>query len=300
MNIKSALVVGIPLAIVGLGVYGFLRGVPETDIVDAVVTGDLRKAKRLLDDDPALARVKVFPQGYRQFSQRRDYETRTGESAWKGRFLVHDAADRVTDPLPMLELLAASGADLGVRLGGRSLLHEAAERGNVEVAGWLLSRGADVASANDCAGACAERGWTPLHNAQRFRASEMTALLVSRGAPVDATDADGRTALHVAAAIGSLEGAFALCRFGADPARKDAKGRAPHDLARKPAPRAGEARTAPDDPDALPAWLEPRGGCEEVATLARRDGAPVPEDDARAVYGKHACARGVRESCPGK
>ena len=297
MKLRTLAAVVIPSAIVGAGIYGFLQGVPETDIVHAARAGDLTKVKALLDRDPALARVKVYPQGYERIGQRRDYEIRTGESAWKGRYLIHDAADRLEAPLPLLEMLVAAGADLRVRREGRSLLHDCADQGNVEVAGWLIEHGADVNAANDCAEACAESRWTPLHNAQRFRASEMSAFLISRGASVDAAGADGRTALHVAAAIGSLEGAFALCRYGANPAHRDNAGRAPHDLARSPARAAEGTDTPPVDPTALADWLRPGGGCQEVAALARKTSAPVPEDDARVVYARHACARGISDAC---
>ncbi len=296
MNLGKFVAFAVPLAIVGAGVYGFLQGVPETDIVSAVRKGDLEEVRRLLDRDPALARVKVFPQGYDRVSERRNYETRTGESPWKGRYLVHDAAGSFESALPMLELLAAAGADLHVRRGGRTLLHDSADDGNLEVAGWLIGRGADVNASNDCGDRCAELGWTPLHNALRFRSMEMTAFLASRGAWVDKAAADGRTALHVAAAIGSLEGAFTLCRFGADPARRDAKGRTPRDLAPTPPPGI-EPGTATADPTALPEWLRTGGGCEEVSARVRQAGAPVSEDDARLVYGRHACARGIKDAC---
>lgn len=289
----------VALALVGLGLYGFLEGVPERDIVEAVRAGDLPKVKRLLERDPALANAKVYAQAYERSSQRRDHEARTGESAWKGALVIHAAAEAPGDPLPVLEALAASGARLDARREGRTLLHEAASRGNVAVAAWLIGRGAELDAANDCRDKCAEAGWTPLHNAQQFRPDELSALLASRGASLDKAADDGRTALHVAAATGSLEGAFVLCRLGADPSRRDARAKTPHDLALERAPPADATRSAPGDPRALPEWLGPGGGCGEVSALARQAGKPVSEDDARAVYAKHACARGIQAACPG-
>jgi hypothetical protein len=125
----------------------------------------------------------------------------------------------------------------------------------------------------------------------------MIPLLTSRSARVDAAGADGRTALHVVAANGGLGGAFILCRFGADAARKDARGKTPHDLVLSPTPPVDAAGSPPDDPAALPDWLKPGGGCEEVSARARQSGSPVSEDDARVVYGRHACARGIKSAC---
>ncbi|MBX3671585.1 MAG: ankyrin repeat domain-containing protein [Burkholderiales bacterium] len=287
----------VALSILGVGLYGFLQGVPERDIVSAVRTGDLAEVKRLLERDPALANAKVYPQAYERADQRRDYYARTGEDPWRGRLVIHDAVDTTVEKLPVLEALVAAGARLDARLAGRTLLHDAASQGNAPVAAWLIDRGADVNAANDCKDRCAESGWRPLHNAQRFRPAELVALLASRGASLDATAADGRTALHVAAATGSLEGAFALCRHGADPTRKDASGSTPHALSLKPVPPGDVVRVAPDDPAELPAWLAPGAGCEEVSATARRDGKPVSEDDSRIVYAKHGCASGIARLC---
>jgi Ankyrin repeats (many copies) len=285
------------LSIAGVGLYGFLEGVPERDIVAAVRAGDMPKLKRLLERDPNLANTKVYPQAYERAEQRRDYQARTGESPWRGRLVIHDAADAPAERLPVLEALVAAGARLDVRLEGRTLLHDAASQGNAAVAAWLIDRGADVNAANDCKDPCVESGWRPLHGAQRLRPTELVTLLASRGASLDATAADGRTALHVAGATGSLLGAFTLCRHGADPSRKDARGNTPHDLALKPVPPGDVMRTAPEDPAELPAWLKAGGGCAEVSALARREGKPVSEDDARVVYARHACARGTRTAC---
>ena len=185
------------LSILGVGFYGFLEGVPETDIVYAVRAGDLAKVKRLLERDPNLANAKVYPQAHERSDQRRAHELRTGESAWQGRYVIHDALDVTAERLPVLDALAAAGASLDVRLAGRTLLHDAAYQGNTVVTDWLIGRGADVNAANDCKDRCAESGWTPLHNALRFRPAEMIPLLVSRGASIDKAAAEGRTALHV-------------------------------------------------------------------------------------------------------
>ncbi len=197
---------------VGFGIYGYFEGVPESDIVFATRAGNLAKVKELLDRDPALIKVKSYPQGYETATRRLEYKSNQGGSPWQGRYLIHDAAEFGTDRLPLLDLLAAAGADLKVRRNGRTLLHDAAHPGNIKVATWMIDHGADVNAVNDCSDNCGELGWSPLHNAQYFRPSGMSELLLARGAAVDATSANGRSALHVAGATGDLSGAFVLCR----------------------------------------------------------------------------------------
>lgn len=252
------------------------------DPISAVRTGNADALKAALASDPTLVHTKVYPQAYERPSQQAEYLRRHGRSAWEGRYLIHDAVGRGVDPLPVLDVLAAAGADLKVRLKGRTLLHIAAADGNLEVAGWLIAKGADINATNDCSDQCAERGTTPLHEALTFRDAEMTALLLSRGATVDVSGANGWTALHLAADKGKLSGAFVLCRHGADPARTDAAGKTVHDVARASWERHVATRTK--DFDMLVQWVEPGGGCEFVAQAARESGKPVSDEDARTVF----------------
>lgn len=272
----------VPLAILGLGAYGFWQGTSQ-DIVDAVRAGDVGAVKRALAREPAAVHTKVYAQALERQSERRKYELRTGNSPWEGRYLIHDAVARVVDPQPMLDALADAGADLAVRLNGRTLLHLAAHAGNLEVATWLLDHGADVHAANDCV-SCDDAGQTPLHDALEFRDDEMSALLLDRGAAVGAVAGDGRTALHVAGARKRLGGAFVLCRYGADPAVTDASGQTPYDLARLPAHGSDPGQTPTEAAGQLVRWLQPSGGCASVAASARAAGAPVSDDDARKVF----------------
>ncbi|MDH4063785.1 MAG: ankyrin repeat domain-containing protein [Acidobacteriota bacterium] len=273
---------------IALTVYGFWEGVPERDLADAVHRGDRAAVQKLLAWRPGLAGAKVYPQGMEPW--------RTGrfrgpaDVEWRGRYLIHDIVGMGGDPA-MLELLAASGAELDVRLEGRTLLHEAARGGNVESAAWLLDHGADIEARNDCADPCAERGRTALHDAISSGRRDVLEFLLARGAAPGAADADGRTALHLASSLGSVDDAWVLCRYGAEGAVKDAQGRAAPDVA---ADAAGEAGYGPG---AMADWLKPGGACDTLAARRRASGLAVDEDEARVVFAAFRCARGVAEAC---
>lgn len=290
--------VGVLAGVGGAAVYGYFEGVPQSDIIYAVRSRNLLEVKRLLERDPELAHLMVYPQGYERASQRLDFEARNSRSPWEGKYLVHEAADNGDkDAVALLDMLAAAGAELQVRRKGRTLLHDAAESGNAEVVTWLIGRGADVNARNDCSDQCAEFGWTPLHYAQYADSGNMSELLLTHGAAVGKTSANGRSALHVAAQWHNLGGAFVLCRYGADPARVDASGMTPRDQALKPTTRSTGWVKPPDDPSDLPEWLKPEGGCAMLAALAKRTGTPVPDDDARRMYLVYSCSRGNKDAC---
>lgn len=91
-------------------------------------------------------------------------------------------------------------------------LHEAS---TPEMAALLLDAGADIAQ-RDLSGA------TPLHHQARSGRSGMVEYLLSRGAPVDARDSRGRTALFFCGAKGDAVGAFEkLLGAGADISIRD-------------------------------------------------------------------------------
>jgi ankyrin repeat protein len=268
------------LGILALAAYGFWQGTPQ-DVVNAVRRGDAAALQAALARDQASVHTKVYAQAFETQSSRTNYRTRTGLDPWEGRYLVHDAVQVSSNALAVLDVLAAGGADLGVRLHGKTLLHLAAAEGDLEVATWLIDHGADVHAVVDCRDGCAERGYTPLHSGLEFRDDKMTELLLARGAVVEAAGADGRTTLHVAAARGKLSGAFVLARYGADLARADASGDTPFELAGGPAP--GGTAT-PADLAAFAQWFAPGGPFAAVSASVRASGTPMSEDDARAVF----------------
>jgi len=95
---------------------------------------------------------------------------------------------------------------------GFTALHGVAGEEQVEMAEFLLERGADPNAGN-------EKGITPLHLAAY---PEMVELFVRRGATIDVRSKDGRTPLIVRASeqegFDSME---ALLKLGADPKAKD-------------------------------------------------------------------------------
>lgn len=283
MSPRILLIWAVPLGILGVAAYGCWQGT-EQDVVYAVRGRNVDRVKRLLERDPSAVHTKVYPQAHERLEERRNYRARTGLDPWQGKYLIHEAAGDIMDPLPMLNVLADAGADLSVRLNGRTLLHIAAEAGNLEVAKWLIDRGADVRAVNDCSDPCEQRGQTALHDGLAFKDDAMSMLLLDRGAPVAATDARGRTALHTAAAMNRLGGAFVLCRYGADPAATDKAGQTPYDLAAERSPGSDSTPPSTAAQSQLAQWLRPAGGCATVAATARANGAPVSEDDARRVF----------------
>ena len=267
---------GLVFGILAVAAYGFWQGTPQ-DVVDAVHRGDVDGLKSALRKDPANVHTKVYAQAYTTQTERNNYRARTGKDPWEGRYIIHDAVEFAVEPLPILDALLAGGADLTVRLNGRTLLHLAATKGDVAVATWLLDHGADVHAVIDCADNCPERGYTPLHSGLAFRDDEMSVLLLARGARVDAAGANGRTAMHVAANRG-LGGALVLARHGGDVLRKDAEGKTPYDLALVPA--SGATITA-DELKTLAQWFTPGGPFDTLSAKVRASGSPMSDEAAR-------------------
>ena len=76
---------------------------------------------------------------------------------------------------------------------GWTVLHQAADWGNIEVLAVLLDRGAAI-------DATADGGWTALHRAAAGGYIRVVKVLLDYGANTDRRNADGETALDVARA----------------------------------------------------------------------------------------------------
>src|SRR5258708_4974822 len=115
----------------------------------------------------------------------------------------------------------------GVDRMGRTDLHYAAAEGDVGRLRTRLAGGASPTLADD-------NGWTPLHFSAQAQNPEIATLLLDAGAPVDAPDSHGNTALS--RAVFESKGQGDLIRLlrarGADPRRPNSHGISPLSLAR--------------------------------------------------------------------
>jgi ankyrin repeat protein len=116
-----------------------------------------------------------------------------------------------------VRMLLAAGVEVDAQEGaGRTALMYECARGEVESVRELLKAGASPDMAD-------RQGLRPLHCGCNQPA--VVSLLLERGVQVDAATADGRTALMMASAGGSVDSVRLLLDAGADPNRPDASGR---------------------------------------------------------------------------
>lgn len=109
-------------------------------------------------------------------------------------------------------LLASPALDVDAANGhGETPLMMAAMRGQADWVERLLARGAKVN----------RDGWTPLHYAASGPSVPVVALLLDRGAAVDARSPNGTTPLMMAARYGAIDAAELLLSKGADPSLKN-------------------------------------------------------------------------------
>ena len=118
----------------------------------------------------------------------------------------------------MKQLLITIVALVLVGCGPSVDIHQAAERGNIEIVKQAIADGADV-------NAKTEDGWTPLHFATSGGYEEITELLIAKGADVNARDNRGGTSLLEAALSGKKEIAKILIAKGTNVNAKDDIGR---------------------------------------------------------------------------
>lgn len=129
----------------------------------------------------------------------------------------------------MCELLIDHGAD--VNLASKdfaSPLHQAANRGMLQLLRLLLRKGADVNAAD-------EAGWTPLMLAVRTNKLAAVQALLDAGADAAARNSQGATALHLGAINGKAEVCACLAqRAPAALGVLNAEGRTPAQVAKTP------------------------------------------------------------------
>ncbi|XP_014277648.1 putative ankyrin repeat protein RF_0381 isoform X2 [Halyomorpha halys] len=99
----------------------------------------------------------------------------------------------INNKLIILQNLIKHGADLAMKgTMGAGIIHEAANRGLLEIVTYLLDTGVDVDSKDS------ENGWTALHYAVERGRKKMATLLLDRKADSTIVGEDGRTALQLA------------------------------------------------------------------------------------------------------
>jgi ankyrin repeat protein len=186
-------------------------------IFELIDAGDATGLRELLDRDPAAAESRD-EQGVSAF-MRASYR---GDATLVSLLRPLDAWDRIMagepDGLPAPDAWSPDGF---------TPLHLAVYARNAPAARALLEAGAD---ANALATASFARV-TPLGTAAAFGANEMAALLLERGADVDATADHGFTPLHAAAANGNAELVQLLLEHGANRDARNEQGRTPAELA---------------------------------------------------------------------
>lgn len=120
-------------------------------------------------------------------------------------------------------LLASPALNVNqLNASGESALMLAALRGDIDWCRRLLDRGAAVQIP----------GWSPIHYAATGPNAEIVALLLDRGAEVDAASPNGSTPLMLAARYGGEASVDLLLRRGADLARRNERDLGAADFAR--------------------------------------------------------------------
>jgi ankyrin repeat protein len=200
-----------------------------TELVDAIASGDLDRARALVAADPARARERdangVSAPLLACYHGHRALADELGEAA--GELDVFEAAalGRTERLRELLEANPALARDWSA--DGFTPLHYAAFFGTADAAAALLDHGADAAALG--------RGFmtgTALHSAVAARQAETARLLLDAGSPVDDVQEGGYTALHGAAAGGDAALVELLLERGADRTRTADDGQTPADMAR--------------------------------------------------------------------
>jgi ankyrin repeat protein len=132
---------------------------------------------------------------------------------------LRDGQPQVADALwarPDLDVNALNGAQ-------ESLLMMAALKGRLDWAQRLLDRGARVHL----------EGWSPIHYAAAGPEPRVVALLLERGAPIEALSPNRTTPLMMAAGYGTEAALNLLLARGADPKRRNDRDLSAADFARQ-------------------------------------------------------------------
>lgn len=194
------------------------------EFMDACRTGDERKVRAMLEEEPALAGARAA-RG----------ETPVIAALYHGHTGIVEALVEAGAPLDLFAAAALGRqSDVETRLSedptalstmsydGWTPLHLAAFFGHAALVGHLLAHGAAVnaRSTNSMRN-------TPLHAAVAGGRVEAALALIDAGADVNAADGGGHTPFHIAAEGGYVPIVEALLRHDADPHIVDSEDRTP-------------------------------------------------------------------------
>jgi len=191
------------------------------DTITAAAAGDTLTLQRLMERDPSLSRAEHFYAPPIHFAVREGHaeavrillDAGAAEAEWNGcdlDGLIEIARDRSYEEIALL-LDEVRRRRRPVAPSEDHLIHAAAERDDVEQVRDLLNGDATLLNRRDAGGR------TPLHRAVKGSAREVIALLLDRGADIDATDSTGSQALDLAVwsrrALAPASGAFDTARL---------------------------------------------------------------------------------------
>ncbi len=200
----------------------------STELFAAIDAGNRDRVRALLEDDPTLAEARAAD-GVSALMHARYRRDRDLVAIIRAHVTALDMfeAAALDDAAQLADALVADPSLTARSADGFTPLHLAAFFGSVEATALLLSRGAAVDAA--------ATGWmtgTPLHGAAAGRHLDVGLLLLDAGANPNARQSGGWTALHAAAANGDAAFVRTLLARGADPETKSDDGRTPASLAR--------------------------------------------------------------------
>ena len=173
-------------------IIGYLLVAFASSSVDAGVYEDFFQA---VNRDDGNTVTRLVQRGF-------DANSRSPEGQTALHLALRDQSPQVVQALwsiPALDIDADNAS-------GETPLMMAALRGDLEWARRLLERGAKVH----------RNGWSPLHYAATGNEPKIVALLLDRGAPIDARSPNGSTPLMMAARYGAEGSVDMLLARGAD------------------------------------------------------------------------------------
>nr|XP_011718305.1 ankyrin repeat and SOCS box protein 16 [Macaca nemestrina] len=190
------------------------RSCRDPAVHHALFSGDLQQVQALFQDEEAANMI---------------VETVSNQLAWSAEqgFWVLTPKTKQTAPLAIATArgytdcarhLIRQGAELDARVGGRTALHEACARAQLDCVRLLLTFGAK-------ANVLTEEGMTPLHLCTIPESLQCAKLLLEAGATVNLAAGESQeTPLHVAAARGLEQHVALYLEHGADVGLRTSQG----------------------------------------------------------------------------